>query len=58
MVVSVQAALQDAQLVIHKVSAAVVLMVFIFIKITAYLVQQTVKAVLMDPLALLAQQES
>jgi hypothetical protein len=58
MVVGVRAALQDVQPVIRKVSAAAVSMVFIFIKITAYLAQQTVKVVLMVPHALLVQQES
>ena len=58
MVESVQAALLDVQHVIHKVSAAVASMVSIFIKITVYLAQQTVKAVLMAPHVLHVQQES
>ena len=56
MVEDAQVVLLDVQRVIPKVSAAVVLMGSIFIKITAYLAQQTVKAVVMVPHVLHAQQ--
>lgn len=56
MVEGAQDVLLDVQHVIPKVSAAVALMGSIFIKSTAYLAQQTVKAVVMVPHVLHAQQ--